>query len=547
MLVYGNIRISKMVRIFSHLFWICDLEMKKIFLTITVILSLLFGLISCGGLGSEYNYNCLENDEVKFTISASFENDEYDQETLSRSITPDTSLTAYSSYVYYLVTRNIKSDSIIINPQPINLYQDFSKGNTGFIDMDLTHGQYEFTLFALKTTLSEGFTLGDLQSKAVLTGSTSVDLRVQSSVTTQDLKFLLKPNEVAQSSKVELKFYTTPDWTFDESKYEARAVMYDENHNIYGTDGSTEFNNLSSAIPENAQYRTTSEQGVVAGLYDFEVVFTKKIDTTKKYTFYSSVYVLPGIDTVATVAIPNVIEYEPLAPSNLRASFKDPDNSSSDYYYVDLTWDDNSNNEYYFQLELLTLDGNTILSNLGDSDTSWSNTYLTSIASTTINRYGRNYQSSEIYYDGSLMANNTSVQIKLPLGKGFAARICAVNDAGESSYAYVDYTNGGTGTTGYTAFPTDSKIISRYKVTYNFSGGRWTKTDGSSNISAVVEYHSLGNTSILQSIPGGNFTSAIKDGINWSGWRLNNAVSGEDYTSAIYTGLENLSLFAKYE
>lgn len=514
--------------------------MKKFFLTITVILSLLFSLISCGGLSSEYNYNCLEKDEFQINIFASFENDTVD----SRSIVPESNLTVYSNYIYYFARRNIFTDDVPeVSESPVNLYTNFPDNKTGTIDIDLTPGRYEFNLFALHNALAAGFTYGDLVQNAVLVGTTTVDL---TSYKTPDIKFNLIPNTSLSSCSVALNLYTTPDWTYDYTKYSITAALYNDNGDVYGTNGVTNVDNLpTNSLPPYAQYRTTVPTGIRPGMYDFEVVFTKRNDPVKKYVFSTTICVLPNTNTEIGVAIPNVIEYEPDAPTNLTASYKDPANNSQGYYIVNFKWDDNSINEHYFKLEVYNLEDYSDASKLTGTSTPWSQEYFLALSSSAVTIYDKNVTSTGAYSEGSLMANSTSLDLKLQLGKLYLARICAVNDAGESEYSYLDLTNGGTGKTGYSDFATDAKGISRYKITYNLAGGTVYYPDTTGFTDPIVEYHSYDSATIL-TIPNAQYTAIIKEGKNLIGWKKD-SVSGIDFTDTTYTGFTNLNLFAKYE
>ena len=177
-------------------------------------------------------------------------------------------------------------------------------------------------------------------------------------------------------------------------------------------------------------------------------------------------------------------------------------------------------------------------------------------ALTTVSKYGMDfYQNPFIWVSGSLLKGNETATAKLVLGKRYAVRIRAVNDAGVSAWAYA--TLDGNTTTGSTAFT--SNLINLFRITYQKTdtNGRLATYTATPAFENVQYYNQSETTGIAIAIP---YRSAeeeadtsvtrdvtVKDPSNayWAYWKNYNETNQDPEN---YTGFENLTLipvFAK--
>ena len=85
-------------------------------------------------------------------------------------------------------------------------------------------------------------------------------------------------------------------------------------------------------------------------------------DKIKEYKYTDKIVVMPNRTTKAVIGIPDIIDRAPSAPSKLIAAYGEPENILSEYYPVEFCWDDNSNNETSFELEILDITSATSFS-----------------------------------------------------------------------------------------------------------------------------------------------------------------------------------------
>lgn len=400
--------------------------------------------------------------------------------------------------------------------------------NTGTIKVSLEDAQYDFVLFAVK---NEKLPLADtefgtLKTAASLMGTTSADLRDSKAT----VSFKMTPDGLSGTSTVKINLSTT-GW--DSSSYtivSSIKKLSDGSAVTNGVNKSTATTLPTAQDASDTTYEYESTGAIDAGTYNFEVAFTQKNQTPAKTFIYSEkIDIVPNHDIIAERAIPEIVLSVPEAPENLYVGFLDPVHSDSDSYNVGFSWTDNSNNESYFQLELLTIDlcsggvdetafaGKTISEPWGsaaakDKVTPIAGEYAYDTlglrtGDKALEKLGTTVSSSEKYVGGSLLKNNTCVVLKLSLGKRYLARIAAVNDAGASEYAYItlgtaptiSYKDLGnetqaTVTATYNQFANDAHSINRYRVVYNLEGGTITNADTTTSTANIVEYRTQ-NTS----------------------------------------------------
>lgn len=510
-----------------------------------VILSLICSafLISCTNIAESdkqpesYISNVL-------TINATIDDGTSALTTGGRSIVSD-SINPQALY-YYLVAKNLYTSQYILPTNYITF--DSSSGNTnkGKVSCDeYPASNYEFTLYALKEPV-ENINVSVIRSKAILCGTTNVDTRND-----YELTFTLSPKDLLGNGIVTLKLYTTSDWTFDNTKYLCHAQIKKDGI-LYGTNDLVEVSTLPSGTPpDNYQYISTLSGGLENGVYDFEVIFTLRSDTSKKYIFTTTLFVLPNMNLSQSVAIPDVIEHAPNAPSQLKASYKEPANANSLYYDVNFTWNDNSNNECYFSLDIQEIVPRAEYSKIQPSTYEWTSDYISDLYSSSYREtYEKSVESSNKYISGTLMhsANSTgSLTLKFELGKRYVARICAVNDAGKSDYTYLDLSAGATGTSGFVNFATTAKTINLFSLTYEMAGGTLYYTDGNTENNYLIYYYTQTDYGVpiisLTETP--NLMAFEKDGHQFTTWTTD-TVGGTVYGSVIYSDCKNLTLFANY-
>jgi len=435
----------------------------------------------------------------------------------ARTIVQD-SLTA-TALEYYLHYKNSKTGLWTYGTSPLTFVKASNDTpNVGTVPLTLEDGQYEFTLYAVQASASITLagTAADastLATKATLIGKTSADLRSS----TEKVHFYMSPDGLTGTSDISLEVYSQ-GWKL--ADYKVGATEYTVTYTISNTTDNqplTGLNNQTLASFPNTVSGTANITAttVPAGTYNLTLKFS---NGTKTYEWSDLIVLMPNNDIDQSVAIPDIIEKLPLAPENLYVAFKDPENVDQQYFNVAFNWEDKSNNESYFQLELAevgeaaTAFGATPTIN-ADTETEWgtltagSSYFQSGLKCTTssITKYGVDfYGKQDVWVLGSLLKNNKQAVLKLPLGKRYVARICAVNDAGNSDYAYmkldgtVTLTDAeGATISGYSYFSTDTKTINRYRLNYYLNGGT-LKYDAGGSYSGtatgcITEYRTQNN------------------------------------------------------
>ncbi len=440
-----------------------------------------------------------------------------------RTIISD-SYTFDDSLDFYLYGES--DDGAKINPTKVTINADDSDNTVGKVTISAESANWNFTLAAVQSD-STVTKKSEMMAEAVLIGYSSVDMTNGDTV-----KFTLSTDGLTKKSTVAMKIYTD-GWDFTDAAYADYTVTAGI-YKIFGGEdiGSTETKiaSLTNTAPSDANYKLTDE--VAPGTYLFKVTFTKD---SKTYVWSDYIKILPGKTMEESVGIPNVIGVAPSAPTGFVAAYIDgsEDTVATGYYTTELAWTRGSYNEKSYELDILELDSDTALPT---SDTDWA----TAVTTGTLTSYDqKSFVESEFYVSGALTGGNKNVQLKLALGKRYAARIRAVNHVGNSDYAYV--TVGGTTTNG-TAFT--STVINRYRITYVTQGGSYTENGTAVTFKSV--YYSSENTTDGYTILKFDTEAALlsRDGYNWTRWDSN--TTGTEYTDTAYKGYENLTLYAKY-
>ncbi len=419
-------------------------------------------------------------------------------------------------------------DGAKINPTKVTINADDTDKTVGKVTISAESANWNFTLAAVQSGASVT-KKSEMMAEAVLIGYSSVDM-----TNGDTAKFTLSTDGLTKKSSVAMKIYTD-GWDFTDTAYADYTVTAGI-YKIFGGEdiGSTETTiTLTNAAPATANYSLSDD--VAPGTYLFKVTFTKD---SKTYVWSDYIKILPGKTMEESVGIPNVIGIAPSAPTGFVAAYIDgsEDTVATGYYTTELAWTRGSYNEKSYELDILELDSTTALLT---SDTDWT----TAETKGTLTSYTQeSFAESEFYVSGALTGGNKNVQLKLALGKRYAARIRAVNHVGNSDYAYVTV---GDATTNGAAFT--STVINRYRITYEAQGGTYTENGSATTFKSVV--YSSEDTATGYTIPkydGSDSNKALlsRDGYNWTRWDSN--TTGTEYTDAAYTGYENLTLYAKY-
>lgn len=367
-----------------------------------------------------------------------------------------------SSLTYYFAI-----DDLINDLKTLQIFDSASAGTFLNFPIELVEGYYKIRVYALaaaaaagyskanygKPTNEGGFGAGHLATACVMWGSATVDLRQD-----ETINIALSANNLTGNVAVALNFFTS-GWVFDPGKFNATCGMQDKTGALIGTLSEVDLNGVTSVEPSldtAAVYNAT----VPAGTYTFFVKYKKLSDASAVYTWTDSIIVLPNQPIKKNIALPDIIEHAPAAPSGLKASYYDIDPSGI-YCYVNFSWTDNSVNEAGFQIDLKAVspsdDDALITSNMAAS---WNavNSDLSAVTGSFTRTATALTQAFDevpgLCVDGSLNKNNSSATFKLNRNRRYLARIRSIgyDHADPSDWVYVDFTLGGTGKTGYSAF-----------------------------------------------------------------------------------------------
>lgn len=505
-----------------------------------------------------------------------------------------------STLKYYLFTTN-KVGGALKAYGPLTLTApDAAKPNVGTVPLSMEDGFYLFQLYATNALVSDLTSTTEAAGKALFLGQTEADLRTS----TDTVSFYMTTDNLTGAADIALKLKTT-DWNVPTDCSIAACITSKTDGAIIDAPATTILPSaITTSDPTGPQF---SKTGFTAGTYNFEVRFTRG---GKTYTWSDTIIVNPNNKLEKTIAIPNVIDMPPAAPTAFNATFKDSDSQSDGYYNVEFSWKAVASvNEDYFQIELLEIPVATDWSKINaDTSTKWSDeyrdaTHLNNVAASWKTILGADFYGQTNWRAGSLRKNNTSVTVALPFGKRYLARIAAVNDAGPSDYCYVDFGNTDAPaalSTGYSYFAATSKVINRYRLTYKLLNGTVTLADDSTSQKDIVEYRTqnteanadkgswsgatppapvpgtyvpakidgtskadvltadIWNPECDTDTTGGSpYKSLMKGEKKWTSWRKYSSTSSkyydtdednlsDPYTPPDYTGCENLVLYASY-
>lgn len=516
---------------------------KKIFRNCIGALALLLGLAGC--------QNSLEGDSVSGegieglrTLTVEIKNySEFVEESSvqanmfapARSIMPDAFKTSdtLSYYLYGKASNGEEKEWTSVTVK------------NGKFTLDVEPYNWNLTLAVTAdaaTKITEADDLAAVKGKAVLIGYAAVDLTRHAN----SASFTLKPDGLTTPGHVGLKTSLEGNWTIPDSINSVRLGIYNLTTGeaiSYTTDKSTtvtEVTDSGSGIAFPTSFGDSTKD-LAPGTYTFKVEFLDADDNCQA-EWSDSIVILPGKTNDKTVAVPNVIGEKPAAATDFTASYVSGTEDSTDGFYdVKFEWNgDACKNERNFEIDLLDVTGSTVAA-IPTKDEEW-NTAVTDSGNKVVT-YKSEVISDQLYVEGSLLANNTSLTMKLPLGKAYVARIRAVNRAGSSDNAYVTV---GTGKGTEKVF--EGTFINLFRIRYNLQGGTYTPDGETAQTAPIVDYASK---ETAYRVPDATNT-LVKNNISWTKWQVDDKEDKKDKkdidldTTPKYSGPKNIDLYACY-
>lgn len=515
---------------------------KKIFRNCIGALALLLGLAGC--------QNSLEGDSVSGegieglrTLTVEIKNySEFVEESSvqanmfapARSIMPDAFKTSdtLSYYLYGKASNGEEKEWTSVTVE------------NGKFTLDVEPYNWNLTLAVTAdaaTTIAPPDELTVVKGKAVLIGYAAVDLTRQAN----SASFTLKPDGLTTSGHVGLKTSLEGPWTIPDSINSVRLGIYNLTNGTvvnYSDDSSTVVTVTKSA--GTIAFPSTfgdDQKNIAPGTYTFKVEFLNAKDECEA-EWSDSLVILPGKTNKTAVSVPNVTGTAPAAATAFTASYVDgTEDSTPGFYDVKFEWDGTACvNERNFEIDLLEVTGTKTVTAIPISDTEWATAETDS--GNKVVTYKSEVISDQLYVEGSLLANNTSLTMKLPLGKAYVARIRAVNRAGSSDNAYVTVGTGkGTGTV------FEGTFINLFRIRYNLQGGTYTPDGGTAQTTPIVDYASK---EIAYRVPdtsdAATTNTLVKNSLSWTKWKKADNTYVDTTATPKYSGPENIDLYACY-
>ena len=534
--------------------------MKKYLPVLSVLFFSFFSLLafSCSDISTdayvfEKGESVISGNEVKLYVSsksALFSNSS------SRQIVP----AAYNSsdLNFYIggIVRHTKNQTENVVVQKVPFTASEGSDNAGTVTAKLEALTYELTLLAIPASidtisLTETTYIYDLIDKAVLFGKATADLKYNDG---EQVNFYLSSDSLSGSGEYDLKIYLK-DW----SSKSLATIDSDTNASVIssvsiGLYKLSSSSSVSGTFVENQDFTNAlAESGAVpyinssveAGTYDFVITFYYN---GKSFVYSDKIIILPYQKTSATLAIPDILQVVPDAPSDFKQGYLLPSSDESDYYRLCFEWEDNSNTETGFEIQLMDVseNQNATASSLNNEDF-WN---LNSSAENT-RSFTNSFDGNSDWFAGSLSRNSTEAIFYMLLGKRYYARIRAINnDSGASEWIYaesdsVSITIPAGGSTAENALLSyaqnfnstafNSPIINLFRLKYNLSGGSISPA-----LATVYYFDQIigGNpimaadgSSAVSAYNSGNPVTLTKGSLNWANWACN-SVDGRAYQNS---------------
>lgn len=522
---------------------------KKIFRNCIGALALLLGLAGC--------QNSLEGDSVSGegieglrTLTVEIKNySEFVEESSvqanmfapARSIMPDAFKTSdtLSYYLYGKASNGEEKEWTSVTVE------------NGKFTLDVEPYNWNLTLAVTAdaaTTIAPPDELTVVKGKAVLIGYAAVDLTRHAN----SASFTLKPDGLTTSGHVGLKTSLEGPWTIPDSITTVKLGIYNLTNGKevkYSDDNTTVVTVTKSAGPTIAFPSTfgDSSKDLAPGTYTFKVEFLNAKNECEA-EWSDSIVILPGKTNDKPVAVPDVIGAKPAAATDFTASYvSGTEDSTPGFYDVKFEWNEDAcKNERSFEIDLLDVTGSTVDA-MPDSDEKWDAAVKavkgvkgvpeTDPDKKVVTTYDAAVIEDQLYTEGSLLANNTSLTMKLPLGKAYVARIRAVNRAGSSDNAYVTV---GTGKGTEKVF--EGTFINLFRIRYNLQGGTYTPDGETAQTAPIVDYASK---ETAYRVPDATNT-LVKNNIAWTKWQKADNTYVDTTATPNYSGPANIDLYACY-
>lgn len=509
---------------------------KKIFRNCIGALALLLGLAGC--------QNSLEGDSVSGegieglrTLTVEIKNySEFVEESSvqanmfapARSIMPDAFKTSdtLSYYLYGKASNGEEKEWTSVTVE------------NGKFTLDVEPYNWNLTLAVTAdaaTTIAPPDELTVVKGKAVLIGYAAVDLTRQAN----SASFTLKPDGLTTSGHVGLKTSLEGPWTIPDSITTVKLGIYNltNGKEVKYSDDNTTVVTVTKSAGTTIAFPSTfgdSSKDLAPGTYTFKVEFLDAKNECEA-EWSDSIVILPGKTNDKPVAVPNVIGAKPAAATDFTASYvSGTEDSTPGFYDVKFEWKGAACvNERSFEIDLLEVTGTKTVTAIPISDTEWATAETDS--GNKVVTYKSEVISDQLYVEGSLLANNTSLTMKLPLGKAYVARIRAVNRAGSSDNAYVTV---GTGKGTEKVF--EGTFINLFRIRYNLQGGTYTPDGETAQTTPIVDYASK---ETAYRVPDATNT-LVKNNISWTKWKKADNTYVD--TTEKYSGPANIDLYACY-
>lgn len=514
---------------------------KKIFRNCIGALALLLGFAGC--------QNSLEGDSVSGegieglrTLTVEIKNySEFVEESSvqantfapARSIMPD-AFTTTDTLSYYLYGKASNGEEQKWTSVTVN---------AGKFSLDVEPYNWDLTLAvtADATTIAVTDDLAAVKAKAVLIGYAAVDLTRHAN----SASFTLKPDGLTTPGKVNLTTSLEGSWTIPDSINSVTLGIY----NL--TDGTVVKYSDDSTTVESAAWTAgtltfpatfgNASNKIAPGTYTFKVEFLNA-EGECEAEWSDSLVILPGKTNTTAVAVPNVLGTAPAAATDFTASYVETTvDSTPGFYDVEFEWDGTACvNERYFEIDLLEVTDSSVAT-IPTDDTTWDSA-VTDSGKTAVT-YDAAVIEDQHYTEGSLLANNTSLTMKLALGKSYVARIRSVNRAGSSGNTYVTV---GTGSGNETVF--DGTFINLFRIRYNLQGGTYTPAaTGTAQTTPIVQYASAAKAYLVPDTSEGATTNTlVKNSLSWTKWQDSDKNDIDVATTPNYSGPANIDLYACY-
>lgn len=509
---------------------------KKIFRNCIGALALLLGLAGC--------QNSLEGDSVSGegieglrTLTVEIKNySEFVEESSvqanrfapARSIMPDAFTTAdtLSYYLYGKASNGEEKEWTSVTVE------------NGKFTLDVEPYNWNLTLAVTAdaaTKITEADELATVKGKAVLIGYAAVDLTRHAN----SASFTLKPDGLTTPGKVKLTTSLEGSWTIPDSITTVKLGIYNltNGKEVKYSDDNTTVVTVTKSAGTTIAFPSTfgdSSKDLAPGTYTFKVEFLDAKNECEA-EWSDSIVILPGKTNDKPVAVPNVIGAKPAAATDFTASYVDGTKDiTPGFYDVKFEWKGAACvNERSFEIDLLEVTGTKTVTAIPISDTEWATAETDS--GNKVVTYKSEVISDQLYVEGSLLANNTSLTMKLPLGKAYVARIRAVNRAGSSDNAYVTV---GTGKGTEKVF--EGTFINLFRIRYNLQGGTYTPDGETAQTAPIVDYASK---ETAYRVPDATNT-LVKNNISWTKWKKADNTYVD--TTEKYSGPANIDLYACY-